>query len=483
MNTIPATLRTPHVSPRVRLAIESLLLQLRRRQLIGSHLVAERILDVMRMIVSSGKWGTVDVLIDLIKLVGGRCQLAQPTELCIGNTVRRLLAVIREECHQLVADNPAVLLETTSLAAPKAAATGTGATAASTAAATAAAVHAAAHHHGRGTAGRTGGGGANNGVGSVGGVFSLFPDADSEAPLDLSRIRSTNTKFLFVETVNEMIDELRSLHDSIAGQSLSHIHSNEIILTCGDSTTAATFFKYAAKKRTFSVIVVESAPSYAGRSLAATLAASGIDTTLIPDAAAFAVMSRVNKVVLSTHAVLANGGLVATAGAEMLAAAAKHYGVPVVVVAGLYKLTPRHPFDVDALTAPAAPAAVARYADDALVRDCEVIAPTADYVPPELVSLFITNEGAFPPSYIYRLLSESFHPDDLDLVPRAGAFDRAVAAVQRKGVPAPLPAASARASKASSTSTGKGMKGAVAAAVEEDSDSDEDEEENDENEA
>jgi translation initiation factor eIF-2B subunit beta len=31
-----------------------------------------------------------------------------------------------------------------------------------------------------------------------------------------------------------------------------------------------------------------------------------------------------------------------------------------------------------------------------------------DYVPPDLVSLFISNIGANAPSYIYRLLSEYY---------------------------------------------------------------------------
>ena len=38
--------------------------------------------------------------------------------------------------------------------------------------------------------------------------------------------------------------------------------------------------------------------------------------------------------------------------------------------------------------------------------------PARDYVPPELVSLFITNIGGNHASYIYRLLSEYYHQED-----------------------------------------------------------------------
>ena len=38
--------------------------------------------------------------------------------------------------------------------------------------------------------------------------------------------------------------------------------------------------------------------------------------------------------------------------------------------------------------------------------------PARDYVPPELVSLFITNIGGNHASYIDRLLSEYYHQED-----------------------------------------------------------------------
>ena len=41
--------------------------------------------------------------------------------------------------------------------------------------------------------------------------------------------------------------------------------------------------------------------------------------------------------------------------------------------------------------------------------------PAFDYVPPELVSLLITNMGGNHPSYIYRLLTEYYHQEDYDL--------------------------------------------------------------------
>ena len=68
--------------------------------------------------------------------------------------------------------------------------------------------------------------------------------------------------------------------------------------------------------------------------MAKSLAQLGIDTTVIPDAAIFAVMPRVTKVLLGAYAVKANGGLIASAGSHLVCNAAQHHSKPVIVCAG-----------------------------------------------------------------------------------------------------------------------------------------------------
>lgn len=60
----------------------------------------------------------------------------------------------------------------------------------------------------------------------------------------------------------------------------------------------------AARKRNFQVVVCEGAPHFGGHEMAKSLAKAGIDTIIINDSATFAVMARVNKVLLPAHAVL-----------------------------------------------------------------------------------------------------------------------------------------------------------------------------------
>lgn len=66
-----------------------------------------------------------------------------------------------------------------------------------------------------------------------------------------------------------------------------------------------------ATARDFEVLVCETAPDFSGHATVKTLAKAGIQANLITDASVYAVMSRVDKVYISCHAVLANGGIMA----------------------------------------------------------------------------------------------------------------------------------------------------------------------------
>jgi translation initiation factor eIF-2B subunit beta len=156
--------------------------------------------------------------------------------------------------------------------------------------------------------------------------------------------------------------------------------------------------------------VAQAAPAFNGHDMALALSSAGIDTTLIDDQAVFALMARVNKVVISAAAVLADGTVVAQSGAHLVALAAKAYNVPFVACCGLYKLSPTF----EKLHVPlASPADVLRFGDvGAQLEHVHVDNPVFDYVPPNLVSLLLTNFGGTQTSYVYRLLAETADPED-----------------------------------------------------------------------
>lgn len=123
------------------------------------------------------------------------------------------------------------------------------------------------------------------------------------------------------------------------------------------------------------------------------LASTGISTFLVPDSSIYAIMSRVNKVIIGAHAILANGGMFAITGSLLAATAARAHSTPLVVCAGQFKLTPLWNLyhDYGALDF-ADPSSVLGFEEGSLVDKVDVLNPYYDYVGPELIDVFITNE-------------------------------------------------------------------------------------------
>ncbi|KAF1814536.1 nagb/rpia/CoA transferase-like protein [Eremomyces bilateralis CBS 781.70] len=240
-----------------------------------------------------------------------------------------------------------------------------------------------------------------------------------------------------LDGIREILDELDQVDDQIASYALDHIHSNEIILTHSSSTTVQKFLLTAAKKRKFTVLHVESFPNDHKNTRAtmvtgrknqgqaeeeedvddrfSPLTAAGITVVLIPDSAVFAIMSRVNKVILATHSVLANGGLLAAAGAHAITKAAKMHQTPVVVLSGVYKLSPVYALDLDELIEYGDPGKVVNYDDGEFVENVDVVNPLYDHVPPDLVDIYITNLGPHAPSYLYRIVQDHYRKEDITI--------------------------------------------------------------------
>merc|ERR1711973_544112 len=193
------------------------------------------------------------------------------------------------------------------------------------------------------------------------------------------------------EIIEELTNDIDSCSEEISKQAIEHIHANEIILTIGRSRTVERFLKNAAKTRNFEVIVAEAAPSYSGHQ-----------------------MATINKVIMGTSSILADGTVVATSGAKTVALAAKHYSVPCIVLGAFYKLTPVYLPESDTLvsTILVSPAAVTRGPPDTKLRSLN---PLHDSIPPSLVTLYISNISGYSPSYVYRQMGDLYHHQDRNL--------------------------------------------------------------------
>lgn len=369
-----------------------------RRQLSGFHQTAPRTAELMRSVVVQTRWQTPAQLIERLQAVGAELVRAAPQELCIGNIVRRVLHIVREEIDGLAREQ----------------------------------------ERGRGDAGAAHALQPTTPSSQPPATFSTAPSlhnllAADMRPNDATRGASGglaggavhDIKQPIIDGVNELIDELSTLVVNIAEQAPEHIHAREVILTLGRSRIVEAFLKRVARtERPFEVIVADTAPSYEGADTARRLSEAGIQATLITDAAVFALMARINKVIIGTHAVMADGGLLAPAGAHAVALAAQHHSVPFVVCAGIPQLTPIFPSDADDFNVLLSPASVLAYEDTAALeldasaradehgapaegarqphstgRECagagvfaaDSPSPAFDYIAPELISLFITN--------------------------------------------------------------------------------------------
>uniref|UniRef100_A0A8D2K7T1 Translation initiation factor eIF2B subunit beta n=1 Tax=Theropithecus gelada TaxID=9565 RepID=A0A8D2K7T1_THEGE len=287
----------------------------------SSEEMARETLGLLRQIITDHRWSNAGELMELIRREGRRMTAAQPSETTVGNMVRRVLKIIREEYGRL---------------------------------------------HGR------------------------SDESDQQESLHkLLTSGGLNEDFSFhyaqlqsntIEAINELLVELEGTTENIAAQALEHIHSNEVIMTIGFSRTVEAFLQEAARKRKFHVIVAECAPFC--------------------------------QVIIGTKTILANGALRAVTGTHTLALAAKHHSTPLIVCAPMFKLSPQFPNEEDSFHKFVAPEEVLPFTEGDILEKVSVHCPVFDYVPPELITLFISNIGGNAPSYIYRLMSELYHPDD-----------------------------------------------------------------------
>ena len=251
----------------------------------------------------------------------------------------------------------------------------------------------------------------NNRISTLTGLFQDDLDNTHDISSDLSEFRQE-----IKGEVENLMQELETHDKNIAKEAVHNINNNEIILTYGYSSTVLQFLCAANDAgRKFEVLVGESAPLLTGHLMGKELATKGIETTLITDNAVFAIMSRVNKVIIGTRALMANGGLLTEAGKYGVCLAAQAHCVPVLVTCGLFKLSPLYPFDQDTFNEYFSPNTIADKPNFHEVEYINYSVPAFDYIPPELVSLYITDVGCKMCSYLYRLLSEYYSLEDYNL--------------------------------------------------------------------
>jgi translation initiation factor eIF-2B subunit beta len=375
-----------------------------------SYDVARRTVVILNQMIKDNTWTNAR---DLLSTLGSVCAYIDSlglVETAISNMIRRIMRIVRDECQNYVTQMRAQQEMESSQSQLELT------------------------------------------TGSSGSEFALDRDMDnSTTNLDLD-IYTTGIHANIIEGIElELLNEIDSSSKTIAEQAINYVQTDEIILILGKSDVIEMFLKKAAKsrdktvRRKFTVIVVELAPYFSGHEMANLLSKHDISTLIIPDSAVFAIMSRVNKVILSAHSMMANGGIKAPAGSHSVALAAKHFAVPVIVCCPMYKLTPSYlvshdsaafeqfsnlhaaypepyvsPFvnesqDTELEQATDEKRTSSKDSDRAIRRDfssVESVHTTFDYVQPELITLFVSHIGGNSPSYVYQLLNELYCRSD-----------------------------------------------------------------------
>eukprot|EP00981_Chlorochromonas_danica_P006668 scaffold1447_cov165-Ochromonas_danica.AAC.14 len=375
--------------PALRHDFNLLITSLKRRQLSGSQQCARATLEVIRSLIGRFNFSSADQMLRAVRTVGKELCAAAPSEFSIGNLVRRVLFFIREEHVNQARESrskegglKALAVESNKVSKNK--------RDRSNSAGSTSGMRNSEEDSSPSTPVPPSNGDRSGGVSSV---FS--PTSTLEALLgnmgalggdDLSRFYP-GLKGAVISAINEMSTEIDN-HVAICQRAQDYVHNDECILTYGYSRLVELFLKAAATKRRFQLIVAEAAPSLEGHRLATNLSkVNNISITLIPDSNIYALMARINKVVLSPEAIMADGGSISSSGHNMVAIAAKEFSVPVVCVAAAFSLTPLFAHNQsNALQQLLSPSLVLPYAADVNFANVEVSNPAFDHLPPDLIS-------------------------------------------------------------------------------------------------
>ena len=343
---------------------------------------------------AKSSWHDVDQLLSRVQSAGSRLARAAPLEPVIGNIVRRVLGLIRDEASEdrnaddygsEAASEIHTLPPTAPLPRPAP------------------------------TPIRPSLSGISAGLQVSKSMFNLLSVADIDSPLTgASTPMSTQPASVHalrsevMDGIEEILDEINQADDQIAGFAEIQIHPGDYVLAYQPTRAVERFLVKAASKRRFTVIIagLESPnPGAATEAPYATLRkrlnASGVKTINLASNGLMAYIPRVNKVIFSAKAVYQNGGLLVDSGCCIAAQAAHEYLKPVIVLSPVYKFCPEDPSDEVSRGELGNPSGYVSYANGPAVDALEIENTVTDYIPPELVDVYLTNLYAVSSFVLY----------------------------------------------------------------------------------
>lgn len=364
--------------------------------------------------VARDKWNNVDQLLERIQSVGRRLVAASPRELTIGNIVRRILGLIRDEAEEdrneagndtldTVPGSPALSPMKTDSPPAK--------------------IARPAFPTALSTLTRTQS------------MFNILADPDvvppswmngtplasSGASTPLAQGLSANTSLLRSEVldgIDEIMDEIRQVDDQLCSYSDIVIHPGDYILVHKPSRTIQRFLIRSKRKFTLFVVTDPATQSniddpYA--SLRKSLAANGSTLVSVMNSGLMAYMAKVNKVILSARAVTAKGGVTVDSGAAAIARAARVQGRTVIVLGGVYKISPDSQANPSIATEWGDPSKYVNFSDGQIVSKVSVKSAVSEFIPAEDIDTYITNLGAHSREHLHTVINDHYKEADIAL--------------------------------------------------------------------
>ncbi|GAP85875.1 putative translation initiation factor eif-2b subunit beta [Rosellinia necatrix] len=401
-------------------SVELLISLLKRREIKGSEACATVTAHILLQVVARDKWDNVDQLLGRIQLIGRKLVAAQPHELVVGNIVRRVLGLIRDEASEDRNDTTTDSPRPASPPPPAAAA-------------------AAAPGH------------ANSPakpvrpsilplLGSLARTQSMFnllsdpnvfpsmasnastPGQVSGASTPILNPQVTNVTSLrseVIDGIQEIMDEIRMVDEQVQTYAEIFIHPGDYILVYQPSKTVQKFLTRAAAKRKFTVFLVVDPSSAANSdgqyaSLQKSMASNGSSVITVLNAGLMAYMSRVDKVILGARVITAQGGVIVDSGAATIARAARERRRSVIVLGGVYKLSPENRLISESQVEWGDPSKYVNFADGSMVSNVKVKNAVCEFLSAEYIDTYITNLGAHAQDNLHTIIGDHYKEEDID---------------------------------------------------------------------
>jgi len=204
-----------------------------------------------------------------------------------------------------------------------------------------------------------------------------------------------------METINNLINQIKSSSEKIAKNFVKNVKDGYTILTHCHSGVAVAALKAAARDHNYKIKVyaTETEPKLQGVKTARELAEAGVDVTLIPDSAVGFFMQDIDMVVLGSDAMRQEGNI-NKIGSYTIALVAAAHKVPYFVLGSTLKLDRRKNFTIEERP----PSEV--YSELSALRGASVRNPAFDLTPWKYITRVVTEYGTMTPGNILKLLKE-----------------------------------------------------------------------------